>query len=366
MDEDDLALGTATFEDLLQMSWAQIEEHAVAEGGLTFWVWHNEIGFRELTNAFSERFGISVDLLVSEKTAGEMMAIAEAGSAVGSLDVMTVGGEFVIAAMGAELFSGPVLDKMEESRYLDYALRVMQEGLEHHGYVVPVYLNQTGLLFNPQQVDNPPQTWEELEAWIDANPRRFGFSTAAGGGTGQAMVQSVIEFTTGGLDQYHGHTEVDENLRAGWDATWNWFNERDDRVTITTSNIDSISRLNQGELHMVVAWNDQAYNLINQGELFSDAVLYVPGFGMVGGGDTMGLLANAPNPAAGLLFLNWITSAEGQSVMVEVMQNFPAHTGVPTAHTLLEPEDMQNRVSWIPAVYKSAFIEDFTRYVLMN
>jgi len=361
-----IALGAATFDQLMQMDWAEIEEHAIAEGGLAFWVWHNEIGFRELTDAFTARFGIPVDLLVSEKTAGEMMALAEAGSAAGSLDVMTIGGEFVVAAMGANLFSGPILDKMQEGQHLDPALRVMQEGLAHHGYIVPVYLNQTGLLFNPQQVENPPQTWEELEAWIDANPLRFGFSTAAGGGTGQAMVQSVIEFTTGGLDQYHGHTEVAPELREGWDVVWEWFNERSDRVTITTSNIDSISRLNQGELHMLVAWNDQAYNLINQGELFADAILYVPQFGMVGGGDTMGLLANAPNPAAGLLFLNWITSTEGQSVMVEVMQNFPAHTGVPTAHTLLDPADMENRVSWIPAVYKAQFIEDFTREVLMG
>jgi len=363
---DGPAPGAATFDELMQMDWAQIEEHARAEGGLTFWVWHNEVGFRELTNAFTDRFGISVDLLISEKTAGEMMAIAEAGSAVGSLDVMTIGGEFVIAAMGANLFSGPILDKMQEGQHLDPALRVMQEGLAHHGYIVPVYLNQTGLLYNPRVVTERPQTWAELEAWIDANPRRFGFSTAAGGGTGQSFVHSVIEFTTGGLDQYHGDTAVDPAKHAQWDAVWQWFNDRSDRLTITTSNIDSISRLNQGELHMVVAWNDQAYNLINQGELFADAVLYVPNFGMVGGGDTMGLLANAPNPAAGLLFLNWITSREGQSIMVEVMQNFPAHTGVATAHTLLDPACMQNRVSWIPAVYKSQFIEDFTRYVLMG
>ena len=285
---------------------------------------------------------------------------------MGSLDVMTIGGEFVVAAMGANLFSGPILPLMEDRQHLHPGLSVRQEGLDHGGFIVPVYLNQTGLLINPRAVTDPPQTWEELEAWIDANPMRFGFSTAAGGGTGQSMVHSVIDFTTGGLAQYHGHAEVDPELHAGWDVVWQWFNDRLDRVTITTSNIDSISRLNQGELHMVVAWNDQAYNLINQGELFDDAVLYVPQFGMVGGGDTMGLLANAPNPAAGLLFLNWITSAEGQSVMTEAMQNFPAHTGVQTAHTLLSPEDLQNTVDWIPAVYKAQFIEDFTRYVLMG
>ena len=363
---EEIAPGTATFEQLMQMSWEEIEMHARAEGSVTFWIWHNEIGWRDLTSAFTDRFGIPVEVLISEKGAGEMLALAEVGSARGSMDVMTIGGEFIFAAVGANIFAGPILEIMEDRQYLHPGLSVRLEGLEHGGVIVPVYVNQTGLLYNPRMVTERPQTWEELEAWIDANPLRFGFSTAAGGGTGQSFVHSVIQHTTGGLEQYFADTELDPAKVEAWDVVWQWFNDRRDRVTITTSNIDSISRLNQGELHMVVAWNDQAFNLMRQGELFDDAVLYVPQFGMVGGGDGLGLMANAQNPAAGLLLINWLSSEEGQRTMVEVAMHAPAHLNVENPATLIGPDDMQNSVDWIPAFYKTQFIEDFTRHVLMG
>jgi len=356
-----------TFEDLMGMSWAEIEEAAVAEGEVVFWTWHNEIGFRELVGHFEDRFGIDVDLVVSEKASGEMMAIAEAGGAAGSLDVMLIGGEFIVDAYHGGLLHGPIAPMMEAYNDLAPGLRARQEGVEHGGYAVPVYLNQTGLLINPNNVTERIQTWAELEAWIDANPSRFGFSIPSGGGTGQSFVLSVIDHAGVGLDAYYGDIELDEAKVEAWhDNVWPWFNDRLDRLAVTTSNIDSITRLNQGELDVVVAWNDQAYNQIAQGELFTHAEFYVPQFGMVGGGDTIGLLANAQNPAAGLLFINWITSYEGQTLMADILANFPANTRVDAPHTLLDPADFAYSTDWTPAVYKAQFIEDFTRFVMMG
>jgi ABC-type Fe3+ transport system substrate-binding protein len=101
------------------------------------------------------------------------------------------------------------------------------------------------------------------------------------------------------------------------------------------------------------------------GELFKDATLYIPKFGMARGGDILWLMKNAPHPAAGLLLINYLVSDEGQQLFMDVMNTYPARTDLTVKNTLLKPEDMQYRLSWIPAPYKKKFIEDFTKNVLM-
>ena len=187
------------------------------------------------------------------------------------------------------------------------------------------------------------------------------------GGSGQAFVLTLINRVAGGLDKYYGDSEVDEAKIENWQLVWQWIKDRmDDRITLTTSNNDSISRLNQGELDLIVAWDDNSFNAISKGELFKDAVLYIPKFGMPGGGDTSGLLKNAPHKAAGLLLINFMSSDEGQMLFRDVMMACPARTDIPATATLLKEEDKQYSIPWIPAEYKKQFIEDFTKYVMMS
>ena len=356
---------TAAPKSLLDMDWNEIEAAAKKEGKVVFWVWHDESFWVQLGQAFEKKYGIEFELVVSEKNAGVDKALVEKDGAKGSFDVMKVGGESTKTTMDANLYTGPILPKIEFKDKLDQGLSARQEGVEIKGYLVPVHRNQTGLLYNPRKVTNPPQTWAELEAWIDANPKKFGFCIPEKGGSGQAFVHSAIKEVAGGLDKYYGDTEVVDSKTANWDLVWKWLNDRKSKITLTTSNNDSLARLNQGELDLVVAWDDNAFRTISAGELFKDATLYIPEFGMSGGGDTVGLMKNAPNPAAGLLLINFMTSEEGQQLFIEVMNTYPARTDLSAKATLIKPEDMKNRLNWIPAPYKKKFIEDFTKNVMM-
>jgi putative spermidine/putrescine transport system substrate-binding protein len=350
---------------LLDMNWEEIKAAAKEEGKVVFWVWHDESFWVQLGQAFEKKYGIKFELVFSEKTAGDSKILAEKDSAKGSFDVFKVGGETTKLIMDANLLAGPILSKIEVKDKLDQGLSARQEGVETKGYLVPAHRNQTGLLYNPRTVSNPPQTWAELEAWIDANPKKFGFCSPDKGGSGQAFVLSVIKEVAGGLDKYYGDTEVVDSKVANWDLVWKWINDRKSKITITTSNNDSLARLNQGELNLVAAWDDNTFNTIKAGELFKDATLYIPKFGMAGGGDTLGLMKNAPHPAAGLLLINYMVSDEGQQLFMTVMNTYPARTDLIATSTLLKPEDMQYRLEEIPAAYKSKYIEDFVKNVLM-
>lgn len=95
---------------------------------------------------------------------------------------------------------------------------------------------------------------------------------------------------------------------------------------------------------------ESTFSVIKAGELFKDATLYIPKFGMAGGGDTLGLMKNAPHPAAGLLLINYMVSDEGQQLFMDVMNTYPARTDLTATSTLLKPEDMQYRFEEIPCL----------------
>ena len=351
---------------IYEMTEEELIAAAQAEGSVTFAVWHDEAMWRELGEGFTEKYGVKFEVVVGDQQSLTNKALAEQSSEKGTIDVMKVGGEYTKITMDANLFMGPTLPSITAKDVLDESLSVRQEGVDHNGYLVPLHLNQTGLLYNPDVVTDAPQTWEELEAWIDAHPGKFGFNDPSNGGAGQSFVYSVIRNVCGDPDKYFGDTEVEEADVANWDEAWQWFKDRSDKITITASNKDSISRLNSGELSLVVAWDDQTTSAISSGELFKNAVLYIPSFGMAGGGDTAGIMANAPHPAASLLLLNYFTSEECQVSFNEVLNTYPARSDVPVTNTTINSEDFVNRVSWLPAQYKALFISEFLENVLMS
>ena len=356
----------AATKNVFEMSEEELIEAAKAEGSVTFAVWHDEALWREIGEGFTEKYGIKFDVAMGEKQALTNKVLAEKESAKGSIDVMKIGGEDVATTIAAQVFMGPTLPHITAKDELDQKLSVRQEGVEHGGYLVPLHRNQTGLLINPERVTNPPQTWAELEAWIEENPKQFGFCNPSEGGSGQAMVFSAIGNVLDGYDRYEGDDDVVESKTEDWDQVWQWFNDRKDKVTITQSNKDSLSRLNQGELTMVVAWDDQTTATIKAGELFKDAKLYIPEFGLPGGGDSAGIVANSQNPAAALLLLNYMTSEECQKQLNEVLNTYPARTDVDITNTSINADDFVNRTDWIAAGYKEKFIADFVSNVLMT
>ena len=137
--------------------------------------------------------------------------------------------------------------------------------------------------------------------------------------------------------------------------------------TYTTSNNDSLSRVNSGEFWMTVAWDDDTQVNLKKGSLFKDAVLYIPKFGLAGGGDCAGVLKNAKHKAAGLLFLSFLTQPDQQLLMNERIGSYLARTDVSGKMQLLPEEQRQKYgVAWIPAPYKRAFIDQFVKNVLMK
>lgn len=354
----------ASDKDYLGMSWEEIEEEAKAEGELVFSAWWGEEFFKEAAAQFTEKYGIEARFLLGNNAIDKMLA--EKDREVGSIDVQLVGGADVATSFEADLWYGPIVDVLPSGDSLDPDLAQVQEGLETNGYLAPIYRNQTGLLYNPDEVSDPPQTWEEFEQWIDDNPKGFAYPDPNKGGAGAAFVQAVIANETDGLDRYIGDTELDESKTEDWDAAWEWLADNNDDMHVTLSNTEDIDLLNQGAADLVIAWDDDTQLTKANGTLFKEAEFYVPEFGLAGGGDTAGVLKNAPNKAAGLLFLEFLASEEMQKLMNEILGSVPARTDVAGLETAASEEDKANATPWMPAPYKEQILLDYTENVLLR
>ena len=355
----------STTKDYLNMSWDQIVEEAKAEKEMVFYMWWGEEYWKTAAQRFEEKYGIKVNVIIGDNNVEKLLA--EKDSAVGTIDAQAFGGESVKTIIDGQLLYGPILPKMPEVANLDAKLGSYQEGVETMGYLVPLYRNQTGFLYDPEKITDPPQTWEDLVKFIEENPQQFAFCDPNKGGTGQAMVFSAVVNLTGGLDQYKADKELDQAKAAKWSAVWDWFNANEDNYVLTASNNESLDLLNQGAVSLIIAWDDSTQQALAEGTLFKRAQMYIPEMGLPGGGDSVGIPKNAPHKAAALLFIDFLTSPEMQLEMNSMVGSYPARTDVATENALLPEEQRQkNGLSWYPAPYKAYGNEMFTQEVLMK
>jgi putative spermidine/putrescine transport system substrate-binding protein len=359
------AAAPETAKDYLNMSWDEVVAEAKTEGEVVFYMWWGEEYWKTAAQKFEEKYGIKTTVVIGDNNVDKVLA--EKDNAVGTIDAQAFGGESVKTVIDSGLLYGPILPKMPAVANLDPKLGSYQEGVETKGYMVPLYRNQTGLLYDPDKITTPPQTWDELVQFIQDNPKQFAFCDPNKGGTGQAMVFTTVINLTGGLDQYKNDTELDTAKVEKWAAVWDWFNEHEDMVTLTASNNESLDLLNQGAVSLIIAWDDDTQIAFSKGTIFKRAKMYVPQMGLPGGGDSVAVLKNAPHKAAAMLLIDFLTSPEMQIEMNKMIGPYPARIDVPIENALISEEDRQkNGLPWYPAPYKAYGNENFTKEVLMK
>jgi ABC-type uncharacterized transport system YnjBCD substrate-binding protein len=137
-------------------------------------------------------------------------------------------------------------------------------GFNVEGYVMPMFQSQVVLAYNPDMVKNPPNTFEELVAWIKANPRKFGYNGVKGGMSGTGFVTGWAYWKTRLYDQY-AKGAYEKSAQAGWPAAIRELKGLP--VTMTTGNNDTLDKLNRGEIAMGPVWVDMLINMKNEGRM---------------------------------------------------------------------------------------------------
>ncbi|AAU37187.1 MULTISPECIES: extracellular solute-binding protein [Basfia] len=344
------ALAVANFaqaENLTDKSWPDIEAQAKKEGKLTVSVWYLQPQFRVFVKEFEKQYGIQVKVPEGTLDGNINKLIAEKNLEKGKMDVVVLSADRVSNVTNNGVLAN--IKQLPNFGKLNHFLQGVDLGETAVGY----WGNQTGFAYDPLRIteDQLPQSWQDVENYIQQNPKKFGYSDPNGGSSGNAFIQRALVYVNGEYD-YMTPT-VDAAQVANWKKTWEWFNARKNVMIRTASNADSLTRLNDGELVLVSAWQDHLFSLQKQGAITTRLKFYVPQFGMPGGGNVATIAKNAPNPAASLVFIHWLTSPE-------VQQKLSQEFGVRP----LDSESGKRDTLFFSTPWRKAEMEAFTKEVV--
>jgi len=282
------ALAVSTFAsastDLSSKSWSEIEELAKKEGKLTVSVWYLQPQFRNFVKEFENQYGIKVKVPEGTLDGNINKLIAEKNLETGKMDVVVLNADRL-----GNVAKNDILVKLNNLPNFDKLNHHLQ-GVEL-GDMAVGWGNQTGLAYDPMRIkeEELPQSWADMESYIDKNPKKFGYSDPNGGSSGNAFIQRALVYINGDYD--YRTDKIDEAQIANWKKTWDWFSSKKDALIRTAYHLFSLQK---------------------QGAITDRLKFYVPKFGMPGGGNVVTVAKNAPNPAASLVFVHWITSPEVQ------------------------------------------------------
>lgn len=139
-------------------------------------------------------------------------------------------------------------------------------GVSVDGYVVPMFHNQIAIAYMPSKVANPPKSFDELAAWVKANPGRFGYNGIKGGVSGVGFTMGWVYWKTGlykDLTQGPFDKGKEPAIREAITALRD-FNKQ---ATITNGNAGTLDALNRGEIWMGAVWIDQLVAWKNEGRM---------------------------------------------------------------------------------------------------
>lgn len=152
-------------------------------------------------------------------------------------------------------------------------------GVKVDGYVVPMFHNQIAIAYNPARVANPPKSFDELVAWVQANPGKFGYNGIKGGVSGVGFTMGWVYWKTGLYTQLT-QGPFDRGKEGAIREAITALRDFNKNVLITSGNAGTLDALNRGEIWMGAVWIDQLVAWKNEGRMDPSITPVLPAPGL--------------------------------------------------------------------------------------
>ncbi len=280
----------------------RIGEPLLAEYGVTL----NRVPLENTADA--------VNKVLNEKTAG-----ADSG---GSIDLIWINGENFRTLKDAGLLYGPFVDLLPNNQYVNWddPAVAFDFGTAVEGYESPWASFQWVLEYNSATVSDPPRTFEELRAWVEANPGQFTYP-APPNHVGSAFVRSVFYWVAG--DSAPFLAEFDQ---AVYDehapAVWEYLNAIEPYLWRNGETYPELAAmpdlLANGETSFAMEYDaSRASNFIQQGRYPESVRTYLLESGTMANVSYVAIPYNANNPAGAMVLANLLLSPDYQTVLTD-------------------------------------------------
>jgi putative spermidine/putrescine transport system substrate-binding protein len=130
----------------------------------------------------------------------KLQADKQSGRKTGDVDVAMVHQKFMSWAMQEDLLMD-CAKQVSTWQYVTAADAKNALGLNIEGYGIPMFHSQTAIAYNPDEVPNPPATFEELVQWVKDHPGKFGYNGIKGGMSGVSFTIGWIYWKSGKYEE---------------------------------------------------------------------------------------------------------------------------------------------------------------------
>ena len=227
-------------------------------------------------------------------------------------------------------------------------------GVAVDGYVVPMFHNQIAIAYNPAKVASPPKSFDDLAAWVKANPGKFGYNGIKGGVSGVGFTMGWVYWKTGlykQLTQGPFDKSKDGAIREAIGALRD-FNKN---VVITSGNAGTLDALNRGEISMGVVWIDQLVAWKNEGRMDASITPVLPAPGLPIYPLYLVVPREAANRDVAARYIDYIATPEVQAKAI--VERFGWYPGV-DPQRVLPLIDVKTR----DLLFKGVSADDLARY----
>lgn len=213
----------------------------------------------------------------------------------------------------------------EESNIPNLA-NVETEVADGEGVLVPYRGTTVVLAYDSANVANPPQTAEELYAWIEDNPGRFAYNTPGSGGAGSSFVQTAVY----NFLPEEALTSSDEAWKEEWSEGFALLEElhpflyqSGGRVVYPNKNQGTLDLLVNGEVDMIPAWADMLITNLANGTLPDTVKMTQIEPGFTGNVDGMAIPSIGSNPEGAQAVMNFMLTEGAQQTLLDSMAAIP-------------------------------------------
>lgn len=306
---------------------------AAAEGTTVNWfMWGgsdtiNENVDNDIGIPLQEQFGVTLNRVPVADTADVVNKVLDESAAGvttdGSIDLIWINGENFKTLKQADLLYGPWAESIPNSQYVNWEdpALAFDFGYPVEGYESPWGHAQFVMEYNTALVgDEPPTTFEDLQAWIHENPGLFTYP-AIPDFTGSVFVRHVFYWAAGGPEPFLGEFDqavIDEYAPA----VWEYLNDIEPDLWRGGQTYPEASVMDDLLANQEVAFNmgygpGNATTQIREGTYPETVRTFVFDTGTLTNNNFVAIPFNANNPAGAMVIANYILSPEFQLVMAD-------------------------------------------------
>ncbi len=195
------------------------------------------------------------------------------------------------------------------------------------GRVQPYRGTTVMLAYDSEKLTEVPETADELDAWIKANPTRFAYNAPGQDGAGDSFIRTTIYNR---IDDEEALMSSDPKWEEKWDAGFAHLKElhpylyqEDGKVTYPKDSDAALDLLAEGKIDACPAWVDMALARRKAGTLPETIRLTAIEPKFTGAAQGAGVPSFSGNKEGGTAFINYLLSPEAQTILVQDMSAIP-------------------------------------------